>query len=333
MNNMKHLQIAITLLLILISTQLLATAEVSDVDAEESAKVISNDSKLEQITEDNMITMIHIFPGEFKFGSGKIKLKSETNEDEDDEEEDDDEDEDEVELDETPPFIATITYSYWISKTEITQLQYQHIMNENPSFFRGDNRPVDQVSWNHAALFCNLLSEKCGYEKCYDEVNWKCDYLKNGFRLPTEAEWIYACNTGLSTDYYFEGSPEELMKDYAVFDSGNGKLKEPSVVGTRKPNRWGLYDMYGNVFEWCNDYYSDSLDPENKIDPRGVEISQSELQSSGTSLFRVIKGGGWGSFYYDCRTQNRGSADPLGGYDDVGFRIVRTFYKNGKGLK
>ena len=121
-----------------------------------------------------------------------------------------------------------------------------------PVAFQGLDRPVEQVSWADAALYCNLRSRSEGLQPCYDEETAKCNLQADGYRLPTEAEWEYACRAGADTPYAFGADPQQLGQ-YAWFADNAGKKTQP--VARKKPNAWGLYDMHGNVAEWCNDVY------------------------------------------------------------------------------
>ncbi|MCE5272646.1 SUMF1/EgtB/PvdO family nonheme iron enzyme [bacterium] len=141
---------------------------------------------------------------------------------------------------------------------EITQAQYQAVVGSNPSYFSGlpgdSERPVEQVSWYDAVTFCNKLSEKAGLQPCYNLATWACDFSKNGFRLPTEAEWEYACRAGTTTKYYTGDSGDDLNRAaWHQFNSGD----MTQTVGLKEPNTFRLFDMLGNVAEWCNDWYGD----------------------------------------------------------------------------
>ncbi len=197
--------------------------------------------------------------------------------------------------DERPQHEVTISKGFWLCQTEVTQAQWQAVMGSNPSHFQGDpNRPVEQVSWNDATEFCSRLSKKTGME----------------FRLPTEAEWEYACRAGTTTRWSF-GDDEAVLPDHAWFVLNSGGSTKP--VGTRKPNPWGLYDMHGNVWEWVSDWYGE-YHPGTKVDPRGP--------SSGAD--RVLRGGSWDNLSSYCRSSNRGDYAPVGVAFTFGFRAART---------
>ena len=199
--------------------------------------------------------------------------------------------------------------SFEISETEITQGQYKTIMNINPSYFAGnDNLPVERVSWYDAVKFCNKLSDMIGYEPCYNEITWECDLTKNGFRLPFEVEWEYACRAGTKTKYYTGDSVDDLnragwYKDNSDFQSKPLRLKVP--------NAFGLYDMHGNVYEWCNDFY----------------ISY-KYKNSNTAFIKadryVARGGSWYKNANECRSSNRSYGTEEGRHPVVGIRIVRS---------
>ena len=200
---------------------------------------------------------------------------------------------------------------YKMSKTEITQKVYESIMGENPSKFKGKNNPVEMVSWYDAVYFCNKLSEKCGYTPVYS-VNGTTDVTKwdyrphngdeiydevtqntsaNGFRLPTESEWEYAAKGG--QNYKYAGS--DNIDEVAWYFKNSGETTHP--VAQKKANGYGLYDMSGNVWEWC--------------------------WVSNGSYSRFIRGGSWRNTAGFCTVSHRsyGSAYNRGSY---GFRVVRT---------
>jgi len=179
-----------------------------------------------------------------------------------------------------------------------------------------DNYPMHQVSWFDAIRFCNWKSKKEGLKNVYtfvtkSEVKW--DLAANGYRLPTEAEWEYAARGGSkSKGYVFAGSNN--IDEVAWYD-GTTKLKGPSKVGTKKANELGIYDMSGNVWEWCNDYYSSSYYARSaKVDPPGP----------GANIYRVLRGGGW---HYRADLARIADRDgPNAGFSNYnyGFRIARN---------
>ena len=207
--------------------------------------------------------------------------------------------------------VHTVTLSsFQMSMYEVTQGQYKLIMGTNRSSYnKGDDHPVENVSWFNVVRFCNRLSDRAGLESCYNEETWECDFTKKGFRLPTEAEWEYACIAGTTTIYYTGNSESDLTR--SGWYKGNSDRKTHKV-GQKAPNNWDLYDMHGNVWEWCNDWFGYySSDSQN--DPVGP--------LRGTR--RVARGGGWGNNAVDCRSSVRGSDSPSFSHAGLGFRIVR----------
>lgn len=208
--------------------------------------------------------------------------------------------------------VHTVTLSaFEMSVYEITQGQYKSVIGTNPSYFTGDdNLPVEQVSWWDAIKFCNALSVKAGFEKCYNESTGDCDFTKNGFRLPTEAEWEYACRAGSMTTYNLGDAESDLAR--AGWYSGNSESKT-HPVGQKTPNAWGLYDMHGNVWEWCQDWYNYYASG-SATNPTGAY--------NGTA--RVGRGGGWyASALSLYRSVDRDSCSPDYKGWGQGFRVVR----------
>ena len=212
------------------------------------------------------------------------------------------------------PVHRVVLSPFFIGITEITQEQYFLLTRTNPSHFSCyDNLPVESVSWFDAARFCNLLSEKAGFEKCYDETTWKCNFTKNGFRLPTEAEFEYACRAGTKTKYWSGDSYEDLCR-VAWFQANSGSKTHP--VGTKPSNPWGLCDTHGNVWEWCNDWYMENyylISPE--LNPKGIDYGFS----------KIARGGG--RFYSSARHSRatiRGALPPETKSESYGFRIARN---------
>lgn len=189
-----------------------------------------------------------------------------------------------------------------LSKFPVTQTLYKAVTNENPSTFIGDRLPVETVSWINAIHFCNGLSESLGKDQCYtiDLVTGivTLNAKANGFRLPTEAEWQYACQAGRKDIRY------GALNDIAWFkDNSNNQSQE---VGQKQPNPWGLYDMLGNVWEWCSDIYDETV----------------------YGTYRVFRGGGWCDQERSVMATTRRRSHPLSfKIDDLGFRIATNAKK------
>jgi len=193
---------------------------------------------------------------------------------------------------EKPVHEVTVS-SFMIGRYEVTQKQYREIMGKNPSNFKGDKLPVEQVSWEDAMEFCIKFSEK---------YNVKA-------RLPYEAEWEYAARAGTATAYYWGDSVDS---NYLWYYSNSGSGTHP--VGEKKPNSFGLYDMSGNVWEWCMDWYDGRYPSKSPVkDPRGAENGE----------YRVLRGGSWGnSLDSYLRSAVRGRYIPEIRDNHVGFRVV-----------
>ena len=208
---------------------------------------------------------------------------------------------DESYYDDKPAHKVKITKPFYIGVYEVTQAQYEKIMGKNLWGFKGPDRPVDNVSWNDAVLFCKKLSEKEG-------VN---------YRLPTEAEWEYACRAGTTTRYYWGDDPTYTAgDDYAWWQHNAWAVDEnyAHVVGLKTANAFGLHDMSGNVWEWCQDWYHLSY--------TGAPADGSAWESPSGSQ-RVLRGGCWSFYAYECRSAHRGRFGPgVAGYG-IGFRIAR----------
>lgn len=221
-------------------------------------------------------------------------------------------DKDEVDA---PPHEVTVR-SFLMDRNLVTQEQYEKAMGDNPSRWKGDKNPVEQVRWSDAVRYCNKRSELAGLQPCYDLTTWKCNFDATGYRLPTEAEWEYACRAGSTTAYFFGDSPAKLG-NYAWFDRNAGGRPHP--VGQKQPNAWGLFDMAGNVWQWCNDFYAvEYYGKSPKDDPRGPDTGDK----------KVVRGGAWRFGAETCRSGYRynespGYADVCFGYDIYGFRCVR----------
>jgi formylglycine-generating enzyme required for sulfatase activity len=199
--------------------------------------------------------------------------------------------------DEGPQHSVTISKDYYLGAYEVTQEQYQRIMGENPSEFKGTNNPVETVSWEDAVAFCKKLSE-LPEEKAAGRV----------YRLPTEAEWEYACRAGSTTRFGF-GDSDSQLGSYAWFDENSARTTHP--VGEKTSNAWGLYDMHGNVWEWCADWKGD-YSTSAVTDPAGPA----------TGSYRVFRGASWRDGAAYCRSAIRNRYVPSYRYPFDGFRVA-----------
>ncbi len=195
-----------------------------------------------------------------------------------------------------------LTEGFWLGETTCTQALWQAVMGENPSRFKGNNRPVENVSWNDCMAFIN-------------RINTKMDHLN--LRLPTEAEWEYACRAGTSTPFSFGDNITTDQVNYNGNYPYNGGPKgeyrgETVEVGTLPCNAWGLYEMHGNVWEWCRDWY-DEYQTGTGIDPKGPENGED----------RVLRGGSWISVGGGVRSAFRDRVEPGVRLDRTGFRLAR----------
>jgi formylglycine-generating enzyme required for sulfatase activity len=188
------------------------------------------------------------------------------------------------------PQHEVIVPAFLMGKYPITQYQYEAVMGDNPSNFKGANRPVECVSWFDAVVFCQKLSQQSGKD----------------YRLPSEAEWEYACRAGTTTSYYFG---ESLDKNQANFDSGS-----TTDVGHYPPNDFGLYDMHGNVWEWCLDHWHGHY--------QGAPTDGKAWTTGGYANTRIMRGGSWNHYPRRCRSASRLWYEPDNQSNYIGFRIA-----------
>ena len=196
---------------------------------------------------------------------------------------------------EYPQHKVAITRPFYLGKYEVTQSQWIKVMGSNPSYFKSSGLPVENISWNDVQSFITKLNAMTGQK----------------FRLATEAEWEYACRAGSDAQYCF-GDDENKLDEYAWYSNNSESRTHP--VGQKKPNEFGLYDILGNVWEWCADRYSNtyySVSPKN--DPKGP--------ASGKD--RILRGGCWSSSTIGIRSANRYYKTPTHKYADTGFRIAQ----------
>ncbi len=221
--------------------------------------------------------------------------------------------------------------SFYIGNYEVTQAEWFEVMGTNPSYFKGDNLPVELVTWYDAIEYCNARSEKEGLQPYYtidkeqkDPSNTNSDNLdvnrwlitlnkeNNGYRLPTESEWEWAAQGGVkSKGYAYSGSDD--INDVAWVDTNSNGVSH--TVGGKAPNELGIYDMSGNLWEWCWDWYSDGYESdEAQTNPTGVA----------TGSFRCVRGGCWYFIADYCRSINRDRDEPYDKYYLLGFRVARN---------
>ena len=215
-----------------------------------------------------------------------------------------------------------ITRSFMIGQTEVTQDLYQFVMEGNPSRNQSEKRPVETLSWYDAVRFANKISVMEGLEECYNidgmKVSWQAGVACLGYRLPTEAEWEYAARTGGTEPKNWEEFPKEVQYSGGFNidmlgwykDNAQGETHE---VKERKSNSWELYDMSGNVYEWCWDYYG-MYEPKSNVDPLGPL----------TGDYRILRGGDWRSSKTQARVASRYYVAPRLKTPYIGFRIVRS---------
>jgi formylglycine-generating enzyme required for sulfatase activity len=198
----------------------------------------------------------------------------------------------------TPPHTVNLTQGFWLSQTEVTQAQWRAVMGDNPSHFKGDDLPVESVSWN----------DICGNEARTGGFLGKLNQLQptgGRFDLPTEAQWEYACRAGKT------GDDDEDLDAKAWYWENSASKTHP--VSQKQANTWGLHDMQGNVWEWCADWKADY--PTSAVtDPTGPD----------SGSVRVIRGGGWSGGAHRCRVAIRNYDNPSYTISNIGFRVARS---------
>ena len=234
----------------------------------------------------------------------------------------------EAENDEKPAHRVRIS-AFYMGTHEVTQAQYESVMGINPSYFSSngcgknkvagrptDQYPVEYVTWLDAVRFCNALSARDGFPPFYEINGETAENVEipnkrgPGYRLPTEAEWEYACRAGTDTKYCF-GNTAALLSDYGWFDQNSVRMTHN--VGEKQPNALGLCDMHGNVWEWCADLYDENY--YKRL------LTDDPLKSTGTGA-RVLRGGNWVNEPGMSRSANRHSNPPTNRWFNVGFRLV-----------
>jgi formylglycine-generating enzyme required for sulfatase activity/tRNA A-37 threonylcarbamoyl transferase component Bud32 len=234
---------------------------------------LANVQSLPTITNSIGMKLVLIPAGEFQMGSEK------------------------GESNEKPVHEVQIEKPFYLGETEVTQGQWEAVMGSNPSHFKGPDLPVEQVSWEDSQEFLKKLSDKEG----------------KSYRLPSEAEWEYACRAGSQTEYCF-GDGDSNLGEYAWYDANSGGETHP--VGQKKPNGWGLYDMHGNVREWCQDW------SQSDFYSKSEATVPSPICNNSASRDRVVRGGGWDFGAWFCRSVRRSRYGPGARYTGGGVRVV-----------
>jgi formylglycine-generating enzyme required for sulfatase activity/FKBP-type peptidyl-prolyl cis-trans isomerase/ribosomal protein L37E len=212
---------------------------------------------------------------------------------------------------EKPVHSVTVS-NFYMGKYEVTQKEWVEIMGNNPSHFKGDNLPVETVSWNEAVEYCNKRSVKEGLSPAYRNggSGITCDFSASGYRLPTEAEWEYAAKGGNKDLTAYEYSGGNNVDAVGWYSENSRDRTHP--VGTKAPNSLGLYDMSGNVYEWCWDWKGDYSNG-----------AQTNPAGAASGSYRVLRGGSWISYAQGLRSAYRLSSTPSLRSRDIGFRLVR----------
>ena len=244
---------------------------------------------IEQLSNKVGMQMMLILGGEFTMGAPETELDSSNSE---------------------RPLHKVTVPTFFMGKHPVTQEQWQAVMGNNPSRFKGSKLPVEKVSWNDAKQFCDALSEKTSRK----------------YRLPSEAEWEYACRAGTTTPFHFGETISTDLANYRGTDNekydwsgsyGKGELgiyrEKTTEVGSFPPNYFGLGDMHGNVWEWCEDTWNDNYE--------GAP-SDGSAWIKGESDYKVLRGGAWNNIPYYCRSASRDNDYPEYDFSNIGFRVV-----------
>jgi formylglycine-generating enzyme required for sulfatase activity len=213
---------------------------------------------------------------------------------------------------------------FYIAASSVTQREYRELMGENPSEFSGNNLPVENVTWFDAARFCNARSMREGLTPAYtisgETVTWNRN--ANGYRLPTEAEWEYACRAGTTTPFNIGNNITDreanCYNNYGYNNNSSGRVTggyrgRTTPVNSYAANSWGLFDMHGNVADWCWDWYGEYS-----------TAAQTNPVGPSTGTLRVNRGGGWNDFPKHIRSAYRAAMPPGNGSFNLGFRLVRN---------
>ena len=211
--------------------------------------------------------------------------------------------------------------AFLMDRCEVTQDQFRRLQMSDPSHFKGPQRPVEHMRITTVIEYCNVRSEAEDLQPCYvlndDGETWRCNFEADGYRLPTEAEWEYACRAGTTGKRHLDTDDDRDLNRHAWYAPNAGKQTHP--VGRKRPNPWGLYDMYGNVAEWCHDWY----------DPKYYATSPDRNpRGPAPAKLMVLRGGGWDAKPDRCRSAWRAGENPrlqdaCFAKDTIGFRCVR----------
>jgi formylglycine-generating enzyme required for sulfatase activity len=213
---------------------------------------------------------------------------------------------------------------FYIAKSSVTQRDYAALMSNNPSEFKGDNLPLENVSWFDAVRFCNARSAREGLTPAYtisgETVTW--NRAANGYRLPTEAEWEYACRAGTTTPFNVGNNITDreanFYNNYGYNNNSSGRVTggyrgRTTEVNSYRANSWGLFDMHGNVADWCWDWYGEY-----------GTAAQTNPQDAASGTLRVNRGGGWNDFPKHIRSAYRAATPPGNNSFNLGFRLARN---------